>query len=65
MKSCLCCGGACESDAPHCPACGEASFGDVIEPQPKPDASAESSAGKPAQSAPNNQPRRAERQGAR
>jgi hypothetical protein len=29
MKICLCCGAQCASDAPHCPACGECSFGPV------------------------------------
>jgi len=27
MKICLCCGAQCAPDAPHCLACGEASFG--------------------------------------
>lgn len=30
MKNCLCCGAECASDAPHCLACGEASFGPVV-----------------------------------
>lgn len=28
MKTCLCCGASCASDAPSCPACGEASWGE-------------------------------------
>lgn len=26
MKTCQCCGAQCAPEAPHCPACGEASF---------------------------------------
>jgi hypothetical protein len=32
MKPCLCCGALCAPDAPHCPACGECSFGTAAEP---------------------------------
>jgi hypothetical protein len=32
MKICLCCGAECAPVAPHCPACGEASFDVFVDP---------------------------------
>ncbi len=32
MKICLCCGAECAPDAPHCLACGEASFDVFVDP---------------------------------
>jgi hypothetical protein len=34
MKVCLCCGAECAPDAPHCLACGEASFGPDVATSP-------------------------------
>lgn len=34
MKNCLCCGAECASDAPHCLACGEASFDPAVAAAP-------------------------------
>lgn len=34
MKTCQCCGAQCAPGAPHCPACGEASFAVVDAPPP-------------------------------
>lgn len=54
MKPCFVCGVLCDSYAPHCPNCGEASFGDVIDSAP--DQPADSPAAEQAPDAPTNKP---------